>query len=132
MLQPRSAPLRSLHCTGSCSGLVRSCDGQAGQRSVSDARQHRANITPPIRRLHHYQAGQLQWRHHRIGTAGEAKAQDIPRSHGTILIPRVDGLDVRQAVENLLNRLRLAPVSAPTRHLRLPSRRWYCLRRFRG
>ena len=88
-----------------------------GKGLVTHARQHGTDITPPLSCLVHNQGGQLQRWHHRISTPLKALAKDVERRLRALVVPRIDGLDVREAVQDLIERLRLPPVCAPARHL---------------
>jgi hypothetical protein len=63
------------------------------------------------------QAGEPQRRRHRVSPPGEAEVKDVVRGARTLVVPSADGIDVSEAVQNLIERFRLPPVYGPARHL---------------
>src|SRR5260370_3101532 len=63
------------------------------------------------------QAGHPQRGHHRASTPREAEMKRVMRGPRTLVVPRVDGFGVSEAVQDLIERFRLPPVYAPASHL---------------
>src|SRR5712691_5125839 len=88
-----------------------------GEDPGPHACQHGIDIAALPSGLVQDQAGQPQRRHHRVSTPREAEMKHVMRGPRTLVVPRVDGFGVSQAVQDLIERFRLPPVSAPASHL---------------
>ncbi len=61
-------------------------------------------------------AGQRQWWDHSVVAAGETAMKDVEGDLRGFGVSRVDGLNLREAVQEFFCRLWLTPVSCPVGH----------------